>query len=115
MVSYIDIDCRLSCRGSLLRLFDELLKFEPFGTGNPKPVFAVIDAKVVTSKTSRDGKHLLMIFEKNGTRFSAIGLSMGDMAESVSKAGKVSIAAQLDKNEYMGKVSPQFRILDIKM
>ncbi|MBO4897132.1 MAG: single-stranded-DNA-specific exonuclease RecJ [Clostridia bacterium] len=115
MVSCVDIDCRLSCRGSLLRLFNELQKFEPFGTGNPKPVFAVIDAKVITVKQSRDGKHLLLTFEKNGNRFSAIGFSMGDMAEAVSSAEKISIAALLDKNEFMGKVSPQFKILDMKM
>lgn len=115
MASHIDIDCRLSCRGSLLRLFDELQKLEPFGTGNPKPVFAVMDAKVITCRTSRDGRHLLLTFEKNGNRYSAVGFSMGEMAESVSAAGKISMAAHLDKNEYMGKVSPQFKILDIKM
>ena len=115
MVSYIDIDCRLSCRGSLLKLFDELQTFEPFGTGNPKPVFAVIDAKVINVKTSRDNKHLFLTIEKNGSRFSAVGFSMGDMSESVSRAGKISIAAHLDKNEYLGKTSPQFKILDIKL
>ena len=114
MVSYIDIDCRLSCRGDLLKLFDELLKLEPFGTGNPKPVFAVVDANVINCRASRDGKHLLLTIEKNGNRLSCIGFSMGDMAEAVSEAKRISIAAFLDKNEYMGRTSPQFKLLDIK-
>ena len=114
MASYIDIDCRLSCRGSLLKLFDELLKLEPFGMGNPKPVFAVMDATPISCRPSRDSKHLLLTVEKNGSRLSCIGFSMGAMAKTVSKAKKISIAAFLDKNEYMGRISPQFKLLDIK-
>lgn len=113
LIPTVDIDCRLSCEGDMLRLCRELTRLEPIGTGNVKPVFAVLSAKVSAIKKSRDGKHLIIKIAKNGNEFSAIGFTMGDYADTLQKGDAVSFAAYLEENEYMGNVSPQFQLIDI--
>ena len=109
----LDIDCRLSCGGSLLKLIDEIQKMEPFGAGNEKPLFAVSGAKISFVKKTKDGKHMMLRFIKGGSEFSAIAFGMGDMADTVKRDCVYTIAATLEKNEYLGNVSPQFHITDI--
>lgn len=113
MVANIDIDCRLSCEGSLINLCNEMTRLEPFGTGNTKPVFGVMNALVRSVKKTKDEKHLLMRFAKSGKEFSAIGFSMGPAADALCAGDQISIAAHLEKNEYMGRVQPQFHLIDI--
>ena len=113
LIPTVNIDCRLSCEGNMLRLCRELTKLEPIGTGNAKPVFAVLSAKVSAIKKSRDGKHLILKIIKNGKEFSAIGFAMGDFADTAKKGDTVSFAAYLEENEFMGNVSPQFQLVDI--
>ena len=110
----VDIDCRLSCEGSLLKLCDDIRRMEPFGTGNEKPVFAVFGARVRLFKKTKDLKHLMLKFEKNGKEFSSIAFGMGDFADKLHTGDIISIAARLEKNEYMGNITPQFHIIDIK-
>jgi len=110
----INIDCRLSCEGSLLKLCDGIQKLEPFGTDNEKPVFAVFGARVRLFKKTKDGKHMMLKFEKNGKEFSAIAFGLGDYTDNMRIGDIISIAARLEKNEYMGHVIPQFHVLDIK-
>ena len=109
----LDIDCRLSCEGSLLRLIDEISYLEPFGCENERPAFAVSGAVVKGVRKTKDERHLMLRFSKNGKEFSAIGFGFGNMADSIRLGDRLTIAAHLEKNEYMGNVSPQFHIIDL--
>lgn len=109
----LDVDCRLSCEGSLLRLIDEISHLEPFGCENERPTFAVSGAAVKGVRKTKDERHLMLRFSKNGKEFSAIGFGFGDMADSIRLGDTLTIAAHLEKNEYMGNVSPQFHIIDL--
>jgi len=114
IVLSLDIDCRLSCSGSLLKLIDEIRLMEPFGTGNEKPLFAVSGAKIRQVRKTRDGKHMMLRFSKGGAEFSSIAFGMGDMADKLYAGEVITIAATLEKNEYMGNITPQFHIIDIE-
>lgn len=114
MVPSINIDCRLSCEGSLVKLCHEINKLEPFGTGNTKPVFAIMNAKIRAIRLTRDGKHLLVKFVKNNVELSAIGFGMAEEAKKISVSDVVNIAGKLELNEYLGNITPQVHIVDIK-
>ena len=115
IVLTLPIDCRLSCEGSLLSLIDEISRLEPFGCDNERPVFAVGDAVVRSVRKTRDERHMMLKFQKNGKEFSAIGFGFGDMADKIRLGDKISVATHLEKNEYMGSVTPQFHIIDIRV
>lgn len=115
MVPSLDIDCRLSCEGSLVRLCREINKLEPFGTGNSKPVFAVMNAKIKAMRLTSDSRHLIIKFEKNNVELSAIGFGMADKADLISVGDTVCLAGRLELNEHLGTISPQLHIIDIKL
>lgn len=115
IVLTLPIDCRLSCEGSLLSLIDEISRLEPFGCDNERPVFAISDAIVRSVRKTRDERHMMLKFQKNGKEFSAIAFGFGEMADKIRLGDKISVAAHLEKNEYMGSVSPQFHIIDIRV
>ena len=51
------------------RLYDEVNKFAPFGTGNPKPVFILHDAVIAEVKHfGKEKNHLELLLEKQGGR-----------------------------------------------
>lgn len=111
----LDIDCRLSCEGSLLKLIDDISKLEPFGPDNDRPTFAVYGAKVRQVRKTRDGKHLMLKFEKCRKEFSSIGFGFGNLADKIKVGSIVNIATRLEKNEYLGEISPQFHIMDLEL
>lgn len=114
MTPKLDIECRLACDGSLLKLADEIHMMEPFGHENPRPLFAIMGCTIKSIRTSRDKKHLFLSVEKNNTEISAVGFGMGDRKEEFSEGGRVNLAATLTRNIYGDKIMPQLRISDIK-
>ncbi len=50
-----------------LKLFEDLKKMEPFGTGNEKPLFLTKNCKVATQSLNKSGAHLLLKLQ-NGTK-----------------------------------------------
>ena len=67
----IEYDVALSLGGLNNKLLKEVEKFEPFGTGNPKPIFLIQDAIVINAKAVHD-KHISLIIKDAETTNRAI-------------------------------------------
>ena len=97
----------------------ELLEFikllEPFGHGNPEPVFclprAVIHQRQVVG---RDGGHLKMeVGDRAGNRLPLIGFGMaGDNQSDIGD--EVAIWFRLNENEWNGRVTLQGQVISIQ-
>lgn len=87
---------------------------EPYGVGNPKPVFALLDAIVVRKQLLSDGKHIKLTLKCDDTLIDAIGFSMGDFSAIISEGNVIDIAGNLDINSFRGIDNPQIIIKDIK-
>lgn len=88
-------------------------KMQPFGIGNPTPVFATADCEVDNIKTvGSENKHLKFKVKKNGKDFDCIAFGMGGLAEKLLDAEKIGIAYTVEKNEWNGRESIQFKIKD---
>ena len=91
---------------------------EPFGQGNPCPVFCTTGfTDVYASKVGDSGKHLKLRFisEKDGKRFGADGISFNDGNYYSIAAGieKCSCLYNIDINEWQGRRSVSLKITDI--
>lgn len=95
-----------------LELAEKLGFFEPFGAGNPTPVFAMYELEVTESKPTRDGKHLRLTVKKRGLYFSCIGFGMGDA--EISTGDWIDIAFELSINEYNNIRNLNLVLKDIK-
>ena len=89
-----------------------LAKLEPFGMGNPRPRFLLVDARLENVERTRNGLHLRCRADAGGVKVPAIGFGMGQRFEATDLSQKPSLlGAQLRTDEWQGSVRVQL-ILD---
>ena len=66
----------------------------PFGAGNPRPVFATREVRVVgqPKRIGRRGAHLAMHVTSGGRARRCVGWRMGELADAVGRAGTCGMA-----------------------
>lgn len=68
----LKLDCKLNPSGLTVELAEALKELEPFGHGNPSPVFGVYGVKLERINPIGGGKHLRLIFSKGDNSFQAL-------------------------------------------
>jgi len=104
------IDAELSPEQVSLQTADEVASLEPFGMGNPRPVFLLRSARVV-QKTILKEKHVRLRLMAGGLSFEAIGFNVAD---GIPDSDTLDLAFCLDINVWNGKRSARLRIKDMR-
>ena len=107
----INIDAKLKIKEINTALINKIKKFEPFGLGNPRPVF-ILD-KIKISNIRIIGKKSNHLKFKVGN-FEALGFDMGYLANNLVENGDYNIVFTLDEDEWNGQKKIQLKIIDIK-
>ena len=116
---FYDID--LSTAAATLELLAQIDKLEPFGNGNPAPVFRFSDVYVLRADIV-GSKHIKVIFAPTKDSYSSKPLSaiafnvVGTELEKVllsPKSHKLSILGKLKANKWQDKETVQFQLYDI--
>ena len=68
----LKLDCKLNPSGLTVELAEALKELEPFGQGNPSPLFGVFGVKLERINQIGGGKHLRLIFSKGDNSFQAL-------------------------------------------
>ena len=112
----LNIDSELNSADLTLGLLDELSALEPFGAGNPHPVFCLSDAKLASVNTVGTGKNHLKIrvAKQKSSEIDAVGWNLGHLAEKLSGLSFVDLAFNLEVNTWQDRKSLQMKIVDIK-
>ena len=110
----LNIDAIVENKDMTLENISQLKKLEPYGMGNPMPVFACKKAKITRITTMSEGAHVKMYLNRCGFGFEAIGFHMGDYAALFKIGDFIDLAGTLSINEYKGEVKLQLIIKDIK-
>lgn len=112
-------DLELPLTAVSLTIAQDLLQFEPFGLGNPEPVFVSRNLKVLEARpVGNTGAHLklrLANFADLSRNVSAIFFGGGKMWDQIMKSNLVDVAYLLKENTYNGFSSPDLQIKDIKL
>lgn len=90
------------------RVYNVLKALEPYGIGNPAPVFVTEGVEVVDQMIV-GGRHLKMVLEKDGKRLDAIYFNFADTV----KDAKIDICYRLSKNEWNGRTKIELILKDI--
>lgn len=86
-VSCLEVDAAISNPADMtLEQVDHLAQLEPYGSGNPRPVFALLGATVDSVQAVGQGKHLKLRLSKGPSRFDAIFFSMPEAAAQLEPA-----------------------------
>jgi len=112
------VDGIFKADGITWSLYDEVNKFAPFGTGNPKPVFMIQDATIAAVKHfGKEKNHLELLLEKeNGGTVSAIAFfkKSDDFSVKLEVGAKATIIGTLEKSTFKWKPELRVRILDVQ-
>ena len=111
----MDVDCEMDMRDVTLSLAEEILSLEPFGVGNPTPVFVMRDAVVQRIMQIGGGKHTKLVLEKDGATVCGMyfGVSASELEFEVGD--KIDLIFNLDINDYKNVRSVQIIIQDARI
>ena len=115
----IKIDAELSAEDIGFKLSDEIRRMEPFGQGNPEPVFAIRNMIVQDLKWVGNGEKHLKLFlrpdDDSPRIFEAIGFSVPEKFREIKTGDKVDIAFNLEQDQWNGSKKLQLKIVDLKV
>lgn len=92
----------------------ELMKLEPCGEGNRKPIFLLRNCTVQSKRALKEGKFTSMELRTGGAVLKAISFSM-PFAKCFAQIGSsVDILATVELNEFRGNTSAELRIIEMR-
>lgn len=94
-----------------IRLLDRL---EPYGCGNPPPVFALVGARVEKIAPIGGGNHLRLTLSQDGIALTAVMFGVGPQAFPLEPGELADCGVALSVNRYNGTEQPQVRVLSIR-
>ena len=114
-VSSLEVDAAiLSPAEVTLDQVEHLELLEPYGAGNPRPVFALLGATVDTIQSVGQGRHLKLRLSKGSARFDGIFFSMTEEEAGVTAGMRVDAAFYLQANTFRGNTTLQLQLVDIR-
>lgn len=115
MVSVLDIDAEVEDPGLLtLEGAESLDLLEPYGAGNPKPVFSLSGCLITALSEVGGGRHLKLKLAAGGRSFDAIFFSATAAQAGVSVGDRVDVAFTPQVNEYRGWRTVQLQVCDLR-
>ena len=115
MESSLDVDCEIP-HCSLLSTQDveALSLLEPFGSGNPKPVFLLRSVCVLSHTDVGGGRHLKLRLRRDGVVMDAIFFSANTAACGIENGQRLDIAFTLQINQFRGNRTVQLQLCDLR-
>ncbi len=115
MEAAIDVDAEIDHCGQLTApQVESLSELEPFGTGNPKPVFLLRGVCVLSCCDVGGGRHLKMKLRRDGVVLDAIFFSANTAACGVSAGDRLDVVFTPQINEFRGSRTVQLQICDLR-
>jgi single-stranded-DNA-specific exonuclease len=108
----LEIDAQLDFSQLTLPLIRELEVMQPFGVGNPEPVFTTVNAEICERKVFSAGVRFRL--RQAGKVVSGVIFGVGD--EYPGQPGEsIDVAYRLAENEWNGNTSVELKIADMRM
>ncbi len=113
-VPSLNIDCELPIAYINLGTVERLSVLEPFGMGNPNPVFYLRGLRIANLRALSEGRHLKLTLSRQGYLVDAIGFNMGQFLPQLKLGDLIDIAFSLDVNLFRGERLVQVLLKDIR-
>jgi len=117
LVPKLNIDAHVSSDTMSLDIVEELSKLEPFGAGNPKPVFVTKDLYLTDEPYVMKDKHLKMwLSNANGKRFEAVWWDGVECAKqrTLRRGTGIEVAYTAEANSWQGNTRLQLVVEDLR-
>ncbi len=109
-----EAECEVEASELTMRQAEELERFEPFGVGNPTPLFILRGAIVHRVIPLGGGKHTKLMLSRDGCILPAVWFGMSPSNLPVGAEGEADVLFQLNINDYQGVRSLQLIVQDLR-
>jgi single-stranded-DNA-specific exonuclease len=96
------IDARLRFSELNNDFWAALQRLEPFGMGNPGPVFAALDVEVMNAPTVMKEKHVRFAAAQDGRVITFKAFNMAHRLDELERGSHVDLAFQIEADDYWG-------------
>ncbi|MBR3836302.1 MAG: single-stranded-DNA-specific exonuclease RecJ [Clostridia bacterium] len=110
-----NIDFKINPSVVNVELLDVVETLEPFGAGNPQPVFGLYNMTLTEITPIGAGKHLRLGLRRGDTALSAVLFRMTQYDFPFAVGDVVDVAAVFDSNEYLGQIRLSILVKNIKL
>ncbi|MFT8871494.1 MAG: single-stranded-DNA-specific exonuclease RecJ [Sporolactobacillus sp.] len=111
-----EVDAVLPVEALTARFIETLERMEPFGAGNPPPLFQISSATALRVRAVGSGRsHLKLTLAAGGAEADAIGFQLGAAAAALTPDDRVDCIGTCTVHEWNGVRKPQFLISDLRV
>ena len=96
----VTLDCKLNPAALSVSMAQSLTQLEPFGNGNPQPVFGLFNMELSNVTPVGGGGHLRLTLEKNGAVITAMRFNTKPEELPYHIGDKIDLAVQLEAREF---------------
>jgi len=112
LIPVLEIDAQLDFTDLGFDVARQIEKLEPFGIGNPEPVFMTCGVDVVERKDFNGGARLKF---KQGSR-TMVGVAFRkETGSPLAPGSKIDLAYRLEKNEWNGTWALELNVVDARL
>lgn len=110
----VTLDCKLNPAALSVSMAQSLTQLEPFGNGNPQPMFGLFNMELSNVTSVGGGGHLRLTLEKNGAVITAMRFNTKPEELPYHIGDKIDLAVQLEAREFRGQPSLTVIVRDMK-
>ena len=114
-VPSLNIDFKLNPSGMSVDMAFAIKALEPFGMGNPTPIFGIFGATLEKITAIGGGKHIKLLCRKDGNAFQALLFGVAPQQFNFISGDKLDLAVTLDTNLYQGQYTLSVQVKAVKM
>lgn len=115
LVPAINVDCEIPLSAINMALWDTVESMEPFGEGNPEPIFSTCRIKVKTYPAIL-GKDTIKFWVTDGVNsISAVGFGMAKFKEMIRQGETIDIAYNMIIDDWNKAPVVQLKLKDVRL
>ena len=108
-------DCVVEPSELTVPMVQSLSRLEPFGEGNPSPVFELDAVRLERIQSLSGGKHLKLACSKNGTTFQVLLFGTGPDQFGYQPGDLLDLLVSAEISVFRGEVSVSLRAADLRL
>ncbi len=110
------LDCLLEPQAVSAAALKELRPLEPFGSGNPQPLFGIYGARIISMRpVGSGGSHCRLSCEKDGYAFDCLRFGIKPEDFPFPAGSVVDMAVNLEVDNYRGQEKVSILVRDVKL
>jgi len=116
LADVVDVDALIAAGGATRALLEDFQRLQPFGPGNPEPMFALADVRVEQIMALRGGHIRCQLSDGDGSKVRAVAWRAAETElgrRLLAGGGAVHVAGRLKADDWNGRQGVELEIEDV--